>query len=119
MRRTTSVVLVVLILAVAGFIIPRSMDNGVPKFRDDPTLYRVAVSALQGYWTLNRDPISQLVAPGARVERVWVEPGHCRDARASGESANYRATVQGLWWYGIPGPIVDVTCGGMSWSRRM
>ena len=118
MSRTIRVTLPLLALAMLGFIIPQTLDNGVAKFRDDPTLYRVAVSALQGYWTLNRHPIAQIVAPGARVIRVWVEPGHCHDLRASGESANYRAEVQGLSWFGIPGSIVDVTCGGMSWSRK-
>jgi len=119
MSRAIRVAVVVLIVAGVGFIIPQNMDNGVAQFRDDPTLYRVAVGALQDYWTLNRSPIARLVAPGARVRRVWVERGHCHDLRASGESANYRAEVQGLSWFGLAArPVVDVTCGGMSWSRR-
>jgi hypothetical protein len=112
------VALVVLILAGIGYIIPQNMDNGVAKFRDDPTLYRVAVGALQAFWTLNRDTMARVRTPGATVRRVWLEQGHCHDARANGESKDYRAEVKGLGWFGIPGPIVDVTCGGMSWSRR-
>ena len=108
----------ILILAMLGFFIPQAMDSGVPKFRDDPTEYRVAINALQAYWTLNRNPVARVVTPGARVVRVWVEPGHCHDRRANGESADYRAEVQGLSWFGIAGPTIDVTCGGMSWSRR-
>jgi hypothetical protein len=116
--KTIQIALGLLILGVPGFFIPQRMDNGAAKFRYDPTLYRVAVNALEVYATLNRDPIARIVAPGARVVRVWEEPGHCHDPRATGESADYRAEVQGLSWFGIAGPIVDVTCGGMNWKRR-
>jgi hypothetical protein len=114
----TRIALSLLILGMLGFFIPQAMDNGVAKFRDDPTQYRVAINALQGYWTLNRHAVARLVAPGARVRRVWVDPGHCHDLRANDMTAEYRAEVQGLLWFGIPGPVVDVTCGGWSWSRR-
>lgn len=115
---TIRIALGILILAVAGFLVPQTMDNGVRKFRDDPTQYRVAVNALQGYWTLNHDPVARLLTPGARVKRVWVDPDHCNDPRATDVSANYRAEVQGLSWFGIPGQIVDVSCGGFRWTRR-
>jgi hypothetical protein len=116
--KSSAILLAILILAAVGFYIPYATDNGVAKFRDDPIQYKVAVNALQGYWTLNRNPIAQIVTPGARVKRVWVQPGHCHDPRASDASADYRAEVQGLSWFGIPGPIVDVVCGGKQWARR-
>ena len=106
------------VLAGVGFIVPMTMDNGLAKFRDDPTQYRVAVNALQGYWTLNHNPLAKLVTPGARVVRVWIDVGHCHDPRANGDAGEYRATVQGLTWFGLPGSVVDVSCGGWQWKRR-
>jgi hypothetical protein len=106
------------VLAAAGFLIPQTMDSGLGQFRDDPTQYRVAVNALQGYWTLNRNPIAKLLTPGARVLRVWVDPGHCHDPRARDASGDYRAIVQGVSWFGIAGRVVDVSCGGWQWKRR-
>lgn len=112
------VALGILTLAIAGFLIPQTIDNGVGKFRDDPIQYRVAMNSLQAYWTLNHNSVARFIWPGATVRRVWVVPGHCRDPRARDATVDYRAEVQGLSWFGIRGPIVDVTCGGKVWARR-
>ena len=112
------VLAIVLTLLVVGLFVPMKADPGLSTFRDDPVQYRVAMNALQGYWVLNRDLVARIIRPGARVTRVWREPGHCHDARATGETANYRAEVEGITWFGIPSSKVDATCGGISWSWR-
>ena len=112
------VLAIVLTLAAVGYFVSYSADPGLSKFRDDPVQYRVAVNALQAYWTLHRKPVDRLREPGAKVTRVWRDPGHCHDARANGEIADYRAVVQGLTWFAIRASIVDVTCGGLSWTQR-
>ena len=111
--------LVVLLLALIGFVVPYAMDNGIAQFRRDPVQYRVAMNALQDFWVLNRGGVSSLVTPRARVTRVWVDQGHCHDARAgASETADYRAEVRGISWFAMPFPTVDISCGGMQWRRR-
>ena len=110
------VLAIVLTLSAVGYFVAWSADPGLSKFRDDPVEYRVAVNALQAYWSLHRNPVDRFREPGAKVTRVWRDPGHCHDARANGEAADYRAEVQGLTWFAIRGSIVDVSCGGLSWA---
>ena len=116
--RSRIVVLAVLLLALIGFVVPYAMDNGIPTFRRDPVQYRVAMNALQDFWLVNRGGVSSVMTPRARVTRVWVDEGHCHDARAGGETSDYRAEVRGISWFAIPGPTVDVSCGGLQWQRR-
>ena len=112
------VALLLLLTVLAGILVPYIADKGVGPFRNDPILYRVAVNARQSYWRINRDPVAKVVAPEARVTRVWRDAGHCHDTRANGETAEYRAEVRGIGWFGLPGPTVDVSCGGLQWRRR-
>ena len=116
--RNKIVGLAVALIALFGFAFPYAMDNGIARFRRDPVQYRVAMAALQDYWALNRAGASGLMTPGARVTRVWLDQGHCHDARAGGETSDYRAEVRGISWFGTPGPIIDVSCGGLQWRRR-
>lgn len=116
--RPKVVVLAVLLLASIGFVIPYAMDNGIARFRRDPLQYRVAMNALQDFWIFDRGSVSSVMTPRARVTRVWVDEGHCHDARAGGETSDYRAEVRGISWFAIPGPTVDVSCGGLQWRRR-
>lgn len=119
MRRSKIVVLAILLLALIGFVVPYTIDNGMANFRRDPVEYRVAMNALQAYWSLNRDRAFGLMSTQARVTRVWVEKGHCNDPRATGETADYRAEVRGVSWFGIPGRTLDVFCGGLQrWYRK-
>ena len=116
--RSKIVVLAVLLLALIGFAVPYTMDNGIAQFRRDPVQYLVAMNALQAYWALNRGSMPRVMTPIARVTRVWLDQGHCHDARASSETSDYRAEVRGISWFAIPGPTVDVSCGGLQWRRR-
>ena len=116
--RNKFVILAVLVLAFIGFVVPYAIDNGIANFRRDPVQYRVAMGALQDYWVLERSGLSSLVTPRARVTRVWEDKGHCHDPRAGGETSDYRAEVRGISWFAIPGPTVDVSCGGLQWRRR-
>lgn len=105
-------------MALAGFVVPYTVSNGIANFRNDPVQYRVAMNALQDYWFLNRNARWTVVVPSVRVTRVWLEPGHCNDPRARDETADYRAEVRGVAWFGIPGPALHVFCGGMQYWRR-
>jgi len=116
--RSKIVALAVLLLATIGFAVPYAMDNGIASFRRDPVQYRVAMAALQDFWVLNRGGAASVMTPRARVTRVWIDEGHCHDARAGGGTSDYRAAVRGIAWFGIPGPTVDVSCGGLQWRRR-
>ena len=112
------VVFAVLLIALIGFVVPYAMDNGIARFRYDPIQYRVAMAALQDFWTLSRGGVSSLMTPRGRVTRVWKDEGHCHDPRAGGETSDYRAEVRGISWFAIPGRTVDVSCGGLQWRRR-
>lgn len=111
-------VLAVLLIALIGVVVPYTMDNGIAQFRHDPVQYRVAMNALQAYWGLDRRGLTGLMNAQARVTRVWVEKGHCHDPRATGETADYRAEVRGVSWFGIPGRTLDVFCGGLQRGYR-
>jgi hypothetical protein len=115
--RSRIVALAVLLVALIGFVVPYAMNNGIATFRRDPLQYRVAMNALQDFWVLNRGGVSSVMTPRARVTRVWIDQGHCHDARAGGETSDYRAEVRGISWFGISGPTVDVSCGGLQWRR--
>lgn len=117
--RSKIVALAVLLLALIGFLVPYAMDNGIASFRRDPVQYRVAMAALQDFWAVNRSGAFNVITPRARVTRVWEDKAHCHDARVrGGETADYRAEVRGISWFAIPGPTVDVSCGGLQWRRR-
>ena len=116
--RSKVVALGVLLVALIGLVVPYVMAGGIATFRRDPLQYRVAINALQDFWVLNRGGAASVMTPRARVTRVWIDEGHCHDARAGGETSDYRAEVRGIAWFGIPGPTVDVSCGGLQWRRR-
>ena len=117
--RSRIALLAVLLLALIGVAAPYAVDNGIAQFRRDPVQYRVAMNALQDYWALNRRGVTGLTNAHARVTRVWIDKGHCNDPRATGETADYRAEVRGVSWFGIPGRTLDVFCGGLQrWYRK-
>jgi hypothetical protein len=106
-------------LALLGFAIPRWLiATGVARYADDPLATAVAEAAYAAVWALNDNPLGRLALPGARVTRVWREPGHCPPGEPGGRepAADYRAEVQPYGWFGIPGPRVEVTCGGWSYG---
>ncbi len=109
------IVLAILVVALTGMIVPYAVSNGIPDFRHTPIQYRVAMNALQDYWFLNRNSRLTVVAPNVRVTRVWSDPGHCNDPRVHDQTADYRAEVRRVGWFGIPGRVLDVSCGGRQW----
>jgi hypothetical protein len=96
-----------------------AVSDGVGRFdrRADPTYAHVAQLAYQDAWTHNDNPIARLALPAARVQRVWRDPGHCPAGWPGGNEpyADWRADVRFYTYFGIPGPLLRVTCGGWSW----
>jgi hypothetical protein len=86
----------------------------------DPRAAAMAHEAQMAAWMHNDNPIGRVLWPAARVERVWWEPGHCPSPGpgADGWLAAYRAQVRFYSFFAIPGPVLDVTCGGWSWAAR-
>lgn len=117
-RLSLAVVGAVATLAV-GYAMPRWwISTGLARFAADPQMATVARAAYDGVWTLNDNPLGRLAFPGARVHRVWRDPGHCSPTEPGGRepTADYRAEAQAYSWFGIPGPRVEVTCGGWSYG---
>jgi hypothetical protein len=65
----------------------------------------------------NDNPLGRLALPAARVQRVWHEPGHCPRGEPGGSEpyAAWRAEVRYFTYFGIPGPRLQVRCGGWAW----
>jgi hypothetical protein len=116
-RRLVVLGIAMKVLGVAGMLIPRFLiHDGVDNFRDDPLAYATATDAYKGAQQMNHR-VGKLLLPGARVRRVWREPGHCTATSANGPQADYRAEVRMYTWFGIPGPVVQARCGGAHYAR--
>ena len=108
-----------LLLLLAGWLIPRHLiSDGVDRF-SDPARRAVAGRAVEAAWLLQDNPIARAAAPGARVVEVRADPGHCSPAEPGGREpyADYRARVRYHTFFGLPAGTVYVRCGGWSWSR--
>jgi hypothetical protein len=118
-RRPYLVAAGILLLGLIGFAIPRWLiRTGVARFAGDPLAAAVARATYDAVWALNDNPLGRLALPGARVLRVWRDPGHCPPGEPGGRepTAAYRGEAQTYGWFGIPGPRVAVTCGGWSYG---
>ncbi len=83
----------------------------------DPTYAFIAQQAYNDAWMHHDNPIQRVAMPAVRVRRVWRDPGHCpRDEPGGREPyADWRAEVRFYTYFGIPGPLLHVTCGGWAW----
>jgi hypothetical protein len=109
------------LLLLAGYAVPRWLiPSGVERWRADPLAAAVARDAYAAVWALNDNPLGRLLVPGARVTRVWRDPGHCPPGEPGGRepTADWRAEARTHGWFGVPGPTVEVTCGGRSYGLR-
>ena len=98
-------------------------SSGGRESRDEwsPVEAAVAQQSYEATWALNTHTLGRLLYPGVRVVRVWRDPGHCAPNEPGGgePAADYRAEVRAFSWFGIPGPTVEVTCGGLSYAVRL
>jgi hypothetical protein len=96
-----------------------AIPDGIGRFdrHPDPTYAYVAQQAYNDAWMHHDSPIQRVAMPAVRVRRVWRDPGHCpRDEPGGREPyADWRAEVQFYTYFGLPGPLVRVTCGGWAW----
>lgn len=117
--RVTIGLVALIAIAGAGYAAPRWLiPTGVPPYARDPQAATVAHAALDAVRMLNDNPIGRLMFPSARVTRVWRDPAHCAPGEPGGRepTADYRAEVEALGWFGIPGRSFTVTCGGWASS---
>jgi hypothetical protein len=96
-----------------------AISDGVGRFDQhrDPTYAYVAQQAYQAALMHNDNPLARLALPAVRVQRVWRDPGHCPSAEPGGREphADWRADVRFFTYFGLPGPMLRVTCGGWAW----
>ncbi|MFN2564695.1 MAG: hypothetical protein ABR499_06740 [Gemmatimonadaceae bacterium] len=83
----------------------------------DPAYAYIAQEAYQAAWMHNDNPVTRLALPAARVRRVWRDPAHCPPGEPGGREpyADWRAEVRYYTYFGIPGPLLRVSCGGWAW----
>jgi hypothetical protein len=97
-----------------------AIPDGIAGFdrHPDPTYAYVAQQAYNDAWMHNDNPIARLALPAVRVVRVWRDPGHCPPSEPGGREpyADWRAEVRFYTYFGIPGPLLRVTCGGWAWG---
>ncbi len=97
-----------------------AIPDGVGRYDryEDPTFAYVGQEAYERAWMFNDNPIGRLALPAARVRRVWRDPGHCPPSDPGGREpyADWRAEVRYYTYFGIPGPVLHVSCGGWAWS---
>ena len=120
-RRALPALLALLALLAVGYAIPRWLiPSGVGRWAADPLAAAVARAALDAVRAMNDNPLGRLLVPGARVTRVWRDAGHCAPGEPGGRepTADWRAEARTYAWFGIPGPVVAVSCGGWSTERR-
>ena len=112
-RRRLLAAVFVLALVPLGFTLPpRVISSGVERHRADPLAHATAVDAHAIVGVMLSNPLSRIAIRATRVTRVWRDPGHCRDPRPNEAQGEYRATVRLFMWFGLPGPTMNVTCGG-------
>ena len=96
-----------------------AISDGIERFdrHADPTYAYIAQQAYQDAWIHNDNPIARLAMPAVRIQRVWRDPGHCPSGEPGGREpyADWRAEVRFYSYFGIPGPVLRVSCGGWSW----
>jgi hypothetical protein len=96
-----------------------AISDGIGRFdrHADPTYAYVAQQAYHDAWMHNDSPIARVAMPAARVRHVWRDPGHCSQDEPGGRQAyaDWRAEVRFYTYFGIPGPVLRVTCGGWAW----
>ena len=108
-----------LVILLLGFLVPpHVIPSGVGRHRDDPLAHATAADAHAMAGQLLDNPLSRIPVRARRVTRVWRDPGHCRDPRPSEAQGEYRAMVRLFTWFGLPGPTVNVTCGGWRAAYR-
>ena len=116
--RTRRDLLIIGGLTVAALTAPLLVPDGVDRLPPGSVEREVASRAYPGAWTLNDNPVGRVLLPGVRVTRVWPEPGHCgaSEQAAEGRARDYRAEVRLHSLFAIPGPVVQIRCGGAAYS---
>ena len=96
-----------------------AIPDGIGRFdrHPDPTYAYVAQKAYYDAWMHHDNPIQRVAMPGVRVRHVWRDPGHCPRSDPGGREpyADWRAEVRFYTYFGIPGPLLSVACGGWAW----
>ena len=96
-----------------------AISDGIERFdrEADPAYAFVAQQAYHDAWMHNDNPIARIALPAVRVRRVWRDPGHCPGGQPGAQEpyADWRAEVRFYTYFGIPGPLLRVTCGGWAW----
>ncbi len=96
-----------------------AISDGIQRFdlHADPTYAYVAQQAYQAAWFHNDNPISRVAMPAARVERVWPDSERCMVSHPRGDEPfdGWRAEVRFYSYFGVPGPLLRVSCSGWSW----
>ena len=111
-------ILLIAALGAAALVAPLMIPDGVEQRAPGSVERDVASRAFQGAWMLNDNPIGRVFLPGMRVSRVWQEPGHCGPTEIvpDARTRDYRAEVRLYSLFAIPGPVVQVRCGGANYS---
>jgi hypothetical protein len=96
-----------------------AISDGIERLdrHPDPTYAYVGQQAYHDAWMHHDNPIQRVAMPAVRVSRVWRDPGHCPQDDPGGREpyADWRAEVRFYTYFGIPGPVLSVTCGGWAW----
>jgi hypothetical protein len=96
-----------------------AIPTGIERYDeyDDPTFAYIGQKAYEAAWMHNDNPITRVALPAVRVRRVWRDPGHCPPNEPGGREpyADWRADARFYTYFGIPGPRLQVTCGGWAW----
>ena len=101
-------------LLLLGEAIPGLLfDRDVSRFASDPPSLTVAASAQAQARTKYGSPFARLLYPGSRVD-VGVWPANCPRTAATANVANraYYSRVHLYTLFGVPGPVLEVRCGG-------
>jgi hypothetical protein len=96
-----------------------AVPTGIDRYDgyENPTFAYIAQEAYERAWMHHDNPIMRLAFPAARVRRVWRDPGHCPPGEPGGREpyADWRAEVRYYTYFGIPGSLLRVSCGGWAW----
>lgn len=112
------------LVVLAGWLVPRTIAERahargpvVGPGVDSAAATRVVRRARLAVAAAQEHPLSRAAAPFHAVTAVWRDPGHCAPDEPGGADADrdYGASVRTIGWFGIPGRVVTVRCGGASW----